>query len=116
MIRIKPLPDIALTDLQPAFYDVESVTAIQMVSKFYKYLQDIVNDYNSFTNEVNDEISNQNATIEDAVNYMTNNIIQTATEIINQAIEDGLIEVATSYNSENEELTIYTSGDGENNG
>ena len=46
MIRLQPLPQIALTNLQPAFYDVESVTAIEMVSKFYSYLQNLVDDYN----------------------------------------------------------------------
>ena len=146
--RLKPLPDIALTNLQPAFYDVESVTAVQMVSKFYKYLQDMVDDYNSFANEVNEEITrfendtnanyeeftnciqnmilnyiesidtkinNQNAIIEDAVNYMKNNITETTTEIINQAIDDGSIDVAVSYDPEDEELTIHLSGGDENN-
>ena len=56
MIRLQPLPQIALTNLQPAFYDVESVTAIEMVSKFYSYLQNLVNDYNSFVTEVNNNI------------------------------------------------------------
>ena len=149
MIRIKPLPNIALTDLQPAFYDVESVTAVQMVSKFYTYLQNIVDDYNSFANEVNQEIenfendtnasyeefknciqnmmlnyiesidtkiNNQNAIIEDAVDYMKNNITETTTEIINQAIDDGTIDVSVSYDSEDEELTIHVSEGSDNNG
>ena len=149
MIRIKPLPNIALTDLQPAFYDVESATAVQMVSKFYTYLQNIVDDYNSFANEVNEEITrfendtnanyeefknciqnmmlnyiesidtkinNQNAIIEDAVDYMKNNINQVTTEIVNQAIEDGTINVSVSYDPEDEEITIHTSEGGENNG
>lgn len=148
MIRIKPLPQIALTNLQPAFYDVESVTAIQMVSKFYKYLQDMVNDYNSFANEVNKEITrfendtnanyeefknciqnmmlnyiesidtkinNQNAIIEDAVDYMKNNINQVTTEIINQGIEDGTFNVGVSYDPEDEELTINVTEGSDNN-
>lgn len=146
--RLKPLPDIALTNLQPAFYDVESVTAVQMVSKFYKYLQDMIEDYNSFVNEVNEEITrfendtnanyeeftnciknmmldyiesidtkinNQNLIIQDAVDYMKNNINQVTTEIINQAIQDGTFNVAVSYDPEDEELTIYVSEEGENN-
>ena len=149
MIRIKPLPDIALTDLQPAFYDVESATAVQMVSKFYAYLQNIVNDYNSFANEVNQEIenfendtnanyeefqncikqlildyiesidtklNNQDLIIRDAVDYMKNNIIETTTSIVNDAIDDGDINVTVSYDPEDEELTIHTSEGSDNNG
>lgn len=149
MIRIKPLPNIALTDLQPAFYDVESVTAVQMVSKFYTYLQNIVDDYNSFANEVNQEIenfendtnanyeefqnciknmmldyiesidtkiNNQDLIIRDAVDYMKNNIIETTTSIVNDAIEDGTINVSVSYDPEDEEITIHTSEGSDNNG
>ena len=39
MIRFKPLPQIALTDLQPCFYDVESVSTVEMVGKLYAYLK-----------------------------------------------------------------------------
>ena len=149
MIRIKPLPNIALTDLQPAFYDVESVTAVQMVSKFYTYLQNIVDDYNSFANEVNQEIekfendtnanyeefqncikqmildyiesidtkiNNQDLVIKDAVDYMKNNIIETTTSIVNDAIDDGDINVTVSYDPEDEELTIHASEGSDNNG
>lgn len=56
MIRLRPLPQLALTDLQPAFYDVESVSTVEMVSKLYAYLQNLVDDYNGFITEVNNEI------------------------------------------------------------
>lgn len=56
MIRLRPLPPIALTNNQPAFYDVESVSAIQMIAKMYDYLQNMVTDYNAFITEVNNEI------------------------------------------------------------
>lgn len=51
--RLKPLPQLVLTDLQPSFYDVVSVSTEQMVAKFYAYLQDWVNDYNGFINDIN---------------------------------------------------------------
>lgn len=149
MIRIKPLPNIALTDLQPAFYDVESATAVQMVSKFYTYLQNIVDDYNSFANEVNQEIenfendtnanyeefqnciknmmldyiesidtkiNNQDLIIQDAVDYMKTNIVETTTSIVNDAIDDGLINVSVTYDPEDEEISIITSEGSDNNG
>lgn len=153
MIRLKPLPPIALTNLQPAFYDVESVTAIQMVSKLYAYLQEMVNDYNAFVNEVNNEIENfehdinynfeefkscvqslmseyiesidikiglQDKEIADAIDYMKNNIVETATELFEQAIITGTIRanLVNTYNSQTEELTIdldLIEEEGENN-
>ena len=141
MIRLKPLPPTALTNLQPAFYDVESVSAIEMVSKLYTYLQEMVNDYNAFVTEVNNEIENfeddinynfeefkscvqslmneyiesidikiglQDKEIADAIDYMKNNIVETATELFEQAIISGTIraELVNTYDSETEELTI----------
>ena len=158
MIRLQPLPQIALTNLQPAYYDVESVTAIEMVSKFYAYLQNLVNDYNSFVTEVNNNIDdfesdtidkfecfrncmiktmndyiesidikidlqdniiaeaiqNQNAEIENAVNYMKNNIVETTTTVVNGAIDNGDIQVAISYNESTEELDIIVTREGDN--
>lgn len=153
MIRLKPLPPIALTNLQPAFYDVESVTAIEMVSKLYAYVQEMVNDYNSFITEINTEIEKfeddinynieefkscvqklmseyiesidikidlQNKEIADAINYMKNNIVETATELFEQAIISGTIRanLVNTYDSETEELTIdldLIEEEGENN-
>ncbi|MBO7694238.1 MAG: hypothetical protein J6T10_16590 [Methanobrevibacter sp.] len=49
----KPLPHWCLTDLQPAFYDTESGTAIQMTARMYKKIEEIVANYNSFVDEIN---------------------------------------------------------------
>lgn len=146
MIRFKPLPQIALTDLQPAFYDVESQTAIEMTAKFYSYLQELVNDYNSFVTEVNNEINNfendinhnieeftccikklmsdyiesvdmkielQDSKIQDAINYMKENIVETTNTIINQAIENGDIQVSISYDEPTEALSFNITREGE---
>lgn len=51
--RLKPLPQLVLTDLQPSFYDVVSVSTEQMVAKFYAYLQQWVDNYNGFINDIN---------------------------------------------------------------
>lgn len=51
--RLKPLPQMVLTDLQPSFYDVVSVSTDQMIAKFYAYLQEWINDYNSYVNDIN---------------------------------------------------------------
>lgn len=82
MIRFEPLPQIALTNLQPAFYDVESVTAIEMVSKFYSYLQNLVNDYNSFVTEVNTNIDDFESDITDKFECFRNCMIKTMNDYI----------------------------------
>lgn len=51
--RLKPLPQLVLTDLQPSFYDVVSVSTDQMIAKFYAFLQQWVDDYNGFVNDIN---------------------------------------------------------------
>lgn len=43
---------------------------------------------------------------DDAINYMKDNIEATTTEVINQFIEQGLIDVAVNYNADNERLDI----------
>lgn len=160
MIRLKPLPPIALTNLQPAFYDVESVTAIEMVSKLYAYLQNMVNDYNAFVTEVNEEIENfendtnrnidcftscikqlmlnyiesidmkialqddkiqdaidnQNEVIANAVQYMKDHIIETATSVVNDAIDEGKILVAITYDEPTEALNIIVNREDDEHG
>ena len=146
MIRFKPLPPIALTNLQPCFYDVESQTAIEMLAKFYTYLQNLVDDYNAFVTEINNEIESfendvnykiddftccvknlmseyiqsidikmemQDNEIADAIDYMKNNIVETTTTIINQAIEQGELQVGLEYDEPTESLNIIVSRDGE---
>lgn len=47
---IKNLPNWCITDDQPAFYDTESATAIEMVAKLYAKMQELIEDY-SFNNK-----------------------------------------------------------------
>ena len=82
MIRLQPLPPIALTNLQPAYYDVESVTAIEMVSKLYAYLQNLVNDYNSFVTEVNNNIDEFESGMTHDFECFRNCIIKTMNDYI----------------------------------
>ena len=138
---IKHLPHWVLTDLQPAFYDVESGTTLQQTARIYAKMQDLIDLYNEFVTKVNtyikdfedgiitdfEEFKNciikvmndyietidtkinlQDAKIEDAVNYMKNTIVQTATELFEQALISGTIRanLVNTYDSETEELTI----------
>lgn len=53
---INPLPYWNLTDIKPAFHDVESLTAIQMIARIYPKIQELVSDYNKFVTNINKSI------------------------------------------------------------
>lgn len=155
--HIRPLPFWVLTDLQPAFYDSESGTVLQQLSRIYPKIQELIDSYNQFVKEVNtyisefengiiedfesfknciittmnnyiesvdiklglqdkeisDSIAEQNAIIEEAINYMKNNIISTTTTIINQAIQNGDLNIAIEYDSPTEALNIIVTREGD---
>lgn len=157
--HIRPLPYWVLTDLQPAFYDSESGTVLQQLSRIYPKIQELIDAYNRFVKEVNtyisefengiiedfetfkncitktmnqyiesvdiklalqdkeisDSIAEQNAIIEEAINYMKNNIIATTTNVINEAIENGSLNVGIEYNPTTEALNIVVTREGDNN-
>lgn len=138
---IKHLPHWVLTDLQPAFYDVESGTTLQQTAKMYGKMQELIDLYNEFVTKVNKYIKDfedgiitdfeefrnciikvmndyietidtkinlQDTKIEDAINYMKNTIVETATQLFEQALIAGTIRanLVNTYNSQTEELTI----------
>ena len=140
-MRITPLPHWVLTDKHVAFYDVESKTAIQMVSRLYGKMQELVSDYNNYVDQINNLISDfqngmiadfeafkqcviktmddyietidtkinvQDTKIAEAVQYMKDNIVATATTLFNQALENGDITatLGVAYDSQSESLTF----------
>ena len=144
--HIRPLPFWVLTDLQPAFYDSESGTVLQQLSRIYPKIQEVIDRYNDFVREVNryiDEfetgiindfecfknciiktmndyiesidmkINLQDMNIQNAINYMKDNIVATTTNIINQAIENGDLNVGFTYDSINESLDFFVTREGD---
>lgn len=64
--RIKLLPLWCITNTRPAFYDVESDTAVEMVGKVYDAMRELQTDYNKYVTEINQTITDFiNGTIED---------------------------------------------------
>ena len=53
---------------------------------------------------INDKFREQDEVIASAINYMKNNIVATATSVINQAIENGDLNVGFDYDPTNESL------------
>lgn len=89
-IRIKPLPHWCLTDLQPAFYDTESGTALQMVSKIYGKIEELIFNYNSYIDELNKYIFEfENGIITDFDEFKTaiENTVNDFTQSIDLKIE-----------------------------
>lgn len=143
--HIRPLPFWVLTDLQPAFYDSESGTVLQQLSRIYPKIQEVIDSYNDFVRKVNryiDEFENgiikdfncfkncviktmndyiesidmkinlQDMDIQNAIDYMKNNIVETTTNVVNQAIQNGDINISITYDSPSEGLSIIvTEGD-----
>ena len=144
--HIRPLPFWVLTDLQPAFYDSESGTVLQQLSRMYPKIQEVIDRYNDFVREINryiDEFENgiiadfecfknciiktmndyiesidtkinlQDMDIQNAINYMKDNIVATTTNVINQAIENGSLNVGFEYNPTDESLNFIVTREGE---
>ena len=68
-------------------------------------------------NEIDETIANkfdeQDTNIENAIQYMKDNIVATATNIINQAIENGDLNVGIEYNPTDESLNFIITREGE---
>lgn len=144
--HIRPLPYWVLTDLQPAFYESESGTVLQQLSRIYPKIQEVINAYNDFVRDVNryiDEfetgiindfecfknciiktmndyiesidtkINLQDMDIQNAIDYMKDNIVATTTNVINQAIANGDLNVGFEYNPSNEALDFIVTREGE---
>lgn len=103
--RIKPLPHWVLTDLQPAFYDTESVTAVSMLAKIYPKIEELISDYNYYVDQINKTIKD----FEDGIIFdfkcFKNCIIDTMNDYITSidmkiTIQDNKIE--ESINNQNE--------------
>lgn len=120
--RIKLLPLWCIPNTKPAFYDVESDTAVEMTGKVYAAMRELQTDYNKFVTEVNKaitdlitgvntdqekfeeeinkivhdyikmidtKIAHQDRAIEEAIQYMKENLKTSITELITQMHETG---------------------------
>ena len=109
--HIRPLPFWVLTDLQPAFYDSESGTVLQQLSRMYPKIQEVINSYNDFVRKVNRYIDEfENGIITD-FNCFKNCIIKTMNDYIESIdtkinLQDMDIQNAIDYMKDNLTQTI----------
>ena len=126
--RIENLPNWCLVNKNPAFYDTESATVLEETSKIYGKMQELVNDYNAFANEVNTKISefitstNEDqecfkteitkimedyiSMIDEKIKRLDYEVTSQLNELINKAIEEGKLVITTNYDETNENLNI----------
>ena len=137
------LPKWVLTQNRPSVYDSESLTSVQMVAKVYQAMNDLIEEYNKFADEVNAsileyqesltkdneafkecittivenyiksidiKIEKQDLVIQNAIDYMKENIANTTNEIVNEAISKGQIVVYEDYNEATESLNLLVTG------
>lgn len=79
---VKPLPHWCLTDLQPAFYDTESGSVIQLVARIYPKIEELVVNYNSFVDEINRYVDEFESGMIADFDCFKNCIIKTVNEYI----------------------------------
>ena len=114
--HIRPLPFWVLTDLQPAFYDSESGTVLQQLSRIYPKIQEVIDSYNNFVREVNRYINEfENGIIKD-FNCFKNCIIKTMNDYIESIdmkinLQDMNIQNAIDYMKDNLTHTITNLSD-----
>ena len=111
------------------------VSHVETEEEAIAFVTEINNEIESFENDVNYKIDDftccvknlmseyiqsidikmemQDNEIADAIDYMKNNIVETTTTIINQAIEQGELQVGLEYDEPTESLNIIVSRDGE---
>ena len=93
---IKPLPKWVLTENYPAFYDTESVTAIEMVAKLYGAMEELITDYNEF-------VDNVNQAIQDFENGITTDF-NDFKELIQGIVDDFIAEVRGHMNEQDDKI------------
>lgn len=96
------LPHWVLTDKFPAFYDSESKTALEQTARVYGAMQELIKEYNSFVDSVNQHILDfENAAKKDYEIFTTaiRQEFQDFIDVVTLKIQsqDSIIEDAVSY-------------------
>lgn len=95
------LPHWVIPNKFPAFYDSESATAIEMTAKIYKHVENLIDDYNKF-------VENMNKAIDDFENGVTSDIelfkvsirqeFQDFIDVVELKLKDQDTEIQKAYN------------------
>lgn len=80
---LKPLPIWTLNEKHPAFFDSESLTAIEQTARVYGKMQELVDSYNQFAEEINTTINDWNSEINSNYDEFTKRIEKITSNYIN---------------------------------
>lgn len=128
------LPIWVLTQNRPSIYDSESSTPIQMVAKLYQTMQDLIDEYNKYVDEVNktlelngkeyDEFKSSvektilnhfkciDLKIDELEKYLHDNVTQAILDEINRQLSTGELIIIQEYDETTESLNfVFTRSD-----
>lgn len=100
-----------VTEINTAIAEFEA----SINADFNKFKEDILKITSDYIACVDMKIANQDAKIAEAIEYMKDNIIQTASNLFNQALNEGEIQAALgiTYNAQTEELIFSINAESE---
>ena len=84
-----------------------------IISDFECFKNCIIKTMNDYIESIDMKVNIQDTRISEAIEYMKDNIVATATSVINQAIENGNLNIAIEYDSPTEALNIIVTREGE---
>lgn len=101
-MKIPLLPNFVLNNTRPSFYDCESVTVIELASRLYGKMNDVITEINNFVDTVNTKITEFEAETEEEIQLFETAIrqeFQDFIDTINLKIQeqDNKIESAENY-------------------
>jgi polyhydroxyalkanoate synthesis regulator phasin len=99
---IKKLPHWVLSSKSPSFYETEGGTAIEQTAIMYKKVQELIDSYNSFVDEINKEIDDfisNTLTNQEEFELKINQMIHDFTELVTLELksQDVAIKEAIDY-------------------
>lgn len=80
----------------------------EMNENFDEFRNQIIETMNDYIDCIDMKIDNQDRKIEEAIQYMKDNIVATVTQLFEEAIQEGTIQASlgVDYNAQTEELTF----------
>lgn len=87
-----------------------------IIGDFECFKNCIIKTMNDYIESIDIKINLQDTEIANAIDYMKDNIVQTATNVINQAIESGDLYINIDYDEPTEALNILLTREDDNNG
>lgn len=105
-MRLTILPRWVLTSRRPAFYDTESLSAIEMVAKLYGAMRELQEDYNSYTEELTKTINDFTDKMNTDMNCFKSHIDEVMHDYIEMIdekikVQDSVIADAVKYMKDN---------------